>query len=144
MGMCSLHRSSVAALTTALVTLRLPVSPLAHRRRRHVRHLCYVATHNPCDLSVRSGQRKGGALWVELSPSAEGHQDGRLLPTTKGSICHWGIPSVFPLLFIHCDFLVCGSSSSCCVSCCQLALSLPTHIHKKRSHPPSCAHHRTF
>lgn len=70
-GNVSLYGSSVpgSALTAALMTPRLPVSPLAHRGRRRVRHLCYVAT----PVTSLRGQvaEKGGTLRVELSPPPE-------------------------------------------------------------------------
>lgn len=134
--MWPLYGSLVAgdALTTALVTHRLPVSPLAHRRCRRVRHLCYVATHNSCDPSVRSGQRKGGALLVELSPSLRASpQDGRLFPTTKD----WNVskdrnlgkpPYLFSLSFPHSDILVCGSSLALLVFLQRWSLSVSSVI----------------
>ncbi len=114
LGMWPLYGSSVAG--DALTTHRLPVSPLAHRKCRRVRHLCYVETHNSCDPSVRSGQRKGGALLVELSPSLRASpQDGRLFPTTKdwNVSKDWNLgkpPYLFSLSFPHSDILACGSS----------------------------------
>lgn len=125
---------SLVALMTTLVTHRLPVSPLAHRRRRHVRHPCYVATCNSCDPSVRSERR-----WSpEHSPLLEGQ------PTRWPLLAHnkalemsvrieiWENPSIYfpsrvPTVTFWCaaDLLPC--SSSCSVGRCQLALSLPGH-----------------
>lgn len=143
-GMCPLYGSPVTcdALTTVLVTRRLPVSPSAHRRRRHVRHLCYVETGNPCDPSFRSGQRKGGALPEELSPPflKASPQNGRFFPTTK----HWNVskdrnlknPRLFSLSFPPAvTFWFCGSSLSLCSSSrCILSLSVRSII----TQPPVC------
>lgn len=101
---------------TALVTHRLPVSPLAHRRRRHVRHLRYVATHTTLrPLSkVRSEKR-----WSpELSPFLQGpaHKMAASYPQQRTEISVmieiWETPYLqyFPVLFPHSDILVCGSS----------------------------------
>lgn len=153
--MWPLYGSLVAgdAITVALVTHRLPVSPLAM--------LCSDTQFlsPPCAIppllgKVRSEERWSLPSWTPPPPSQRpAHKMAASFPQQKIEMSirieirenpSIRYPSRYPTVTFWCaaalSLLISLQSSSVC----SVITQPPVYVKKKRPHPPSCAHRHAF